>query len=253
MLQPELNAADYVEMVGGRTMNPVGEPVSAGPALAVDRDVPVPLAQPVVSIGSGEPAAAASVHDASPAAPSAVSTAARNQREVVLLGRIAAHDSAALKELYLLYHRRLARFLTRLTTRTEVAEEIINDTFWVVWQRAGDFRGASLVSTWILGIAYRRALKTLQRLRPRLLAEDDGSGEPSEEPWQHAELSEWLSVALARLPSEQRTVLELAYTLGHSCEEIAAIMECPVNTVKTRMYHARRKLKVLLEALGGPA
>jgi len=158
----------------------------------------------------------------------------------------------ALKELYFLYHRRLARFLTRLTTRVEVAEEIINDTFWVVWQRAGDFRGASLVSTWILGIAYRRALKALQRLKPKLAAEDDAS-EPSEEPWQHAELSEWLSVALARLPREQRTVLELAYTLGHSCEEIAAIMECPVNTVKTRMYHARRKLKVLLEALGGPS
>ncbi|MGH8259502.1 MAG: sigma-70 family RNA polymerase sigma factor, partial [Steroidobacteraceae bacterium] len=124
------------------------------------------------------------------------------------------------------------------------------DTFWVVWQRAGDFRGASLVSTWVLGIAYRRALKSLKRLRPAV-APDESAIEPSEEPWQHAELSEWLSVALARLPLEQRTVLELAYTVGHSCEEIAAIMECPVNTVKTRMFHARRKLKVLLEALGG--
>jgi RNA polymerase sigma-70 factor (ECF subfamily) len=217
-------------------MSPVGQPIAANRALAGNPDV-----------------AAATVHDASPEAQGVTSTAARNQREVALLGRIAAHDSVALKELYFLYHRRLARFLTRLTTRTEVAEEIINDTFWVVWQRAGDFRGASLVSTWILGIAYRRALKALQRLRPKLVAEDDGSGEPSEEPWQHAELSEWLSVALARLPREQRTVLELAYTLGHSCEEIAAIVGCPVNTVKTRMYHARRKLKVLLEALGGPA
>ncbi|HXS26148.1 MAG TPA: sigma-70 family RNA polymerase sigma factor [Steroidobacteraceae bacterium] len=199
---------------------------------------------------AGEPVQ--SVSTAAALAHSAVNTAARNQREIVLLGRIAGHDSAALKELYLLYHRRLARFLTRLTPRVEVAEEIINDTFWVVWQRAGDFRGASLVSTWILGIAYRRALKALQRLRPTLAA-DEGSGEASEEPWQHAELSEWLSVALARLPREQRMVLELAYTLGHSCEEIAAIMECPVNTVKTRMFHARRKLRVLLEALGGPA
>ncbi len=177
----------------------------------------------------------------------------RDQREVALLVRIAAHDSAALKELYLLYHRRLARFLTRLTSRFEVAEEIINDTFWVVWQRAGDFRGASLVSTWILGIAYRRALKALQRLRPTPTVDEDASGEPSEEPWQQAELSEWLSVALARLPLEQRTVLELAYTVGHSCQEIAAIMECPVNTVKTRMFHARRKLRILLEALGGAA
>src|SRR6185312_4364811 len=84
------------------------------------------------------------------------------QRERALLARIAAHDSTAMKELYLLYHRRLARFLMRLTTRYELAEEIINDTFWVVWQHAGDFRGASRVSTWILGIAYRRGLKTLR-------------------------------------------------------------------------------------------
>ncbi len=183
----------------------------------------------------------------------ATSTAARNQRETNLVRRIAARDAAALKELYLLYHRRLARFLTRLTSRAEVAEEIVNDTFWVIWQRAGDFRGASLVSTWILGIAYRRALKSFRRLRPVPLMDDDSAGEPSEEPWRQAELSEWLSVALARLPYEQRTVLELAYTVGHSCEEIAAIMECPVNTVKTRMFHARRKLRILLEALGGAA
>src|SRR6185312_15399922 len=140
-------------MDGSRAMNPLAEPVSAGAAGAeADRD------------------ATSGSHGAG-------STAARNQKELVLLGRIAGHDSAALKELYFLYHRRLARFLTRLTPRAELAEEIINDTFWVVWQRAGDFRGASLVSTWILGIAYRRALKSLKRLRPTLAAEDEGSSE----------------------------------------------------------------------------
>jgi RNA polymerase sigma-70 factor, ECF subfamily len=190
--------------------------------------------------------------DPSPALP-VTGTAARNQHELALLARIATRDSAAIRELYLLYHRRLARFLTRLTSRTEIAEEVINDTFWVVWQRAGEFRGASLVSTWIMGIAYRRALKSLQRSKPTASIEDSGQDEPSEEPWRQAELSEWLSVALARLPVEQRTVLELAYNVGHSCEEIALIMECPVNTVKTRMFHARRKLRGLLQALGGPA
>jgi RNA polymerase sigma-70 factor, ECF subfamily len=178
---------------------------------------------------------------------------ARDERELALLTRIAAHDSAAMKELYFLYHRRLARFLTRLTTRTDVAEEIINDTFWVVWQRASDFRRASLVSTWILGIAYRRALKTLRKLRPVHAVEEDPSEELSDAPWERAELSEWLGVALTRLPLEQRTVLELAYNLGHSCEEIATIMECPVNTIKTRMFHARRKLRGILLALAGTA
>jgi RNA polymerase sigma-70 factor (ECF subfamily) len=184
-----------------------------------------------------------------PRAPSGCTT---EEREYALLARIAGRDSAAMKELYLLYHRRLARFLMRLTTRYDLAEEIINDTFWVVWQHAGDFRGASRVSTWILGIAYRRGLKTLRFAGPAP-ADIEVEAEPAaEEPAQQEELNEWLDVALRRLPLEQRMAIELAYHLGHSCEEIAAIMQCPVNTVKTRMFHARRKLKTLLTTLAGP-
>ena len=183
----------------------------------------------------------------------AASAAAADPRERALIERIAAHDRAALKELYLLYHRRLARFLTRVTSRYDLAEEIINDTLWVVWQKAGDFRGDSYVSTWIMGIAYRRGLKALKRASVMLLRAHDIAAEnaDSHEPWSGAERREWLNAALERLPSEQRLVLELAYHLGHSCEEIAEIMNCPVNTVKTRMFHARRKLKVLLPALAG--
>jgi RNA polymerase sigma-70 factor, ECF subfamily len=188
-----------------------------------------------------------------PRAERAQGASAGDPRDRALIERIAAADRAALKELYLLYHRRLARFLTRVTSRYDLAEEIINDTFWVVWQRAGDFRGASNVSTWIMGIAYRRGLKALKRASlmqatPDDVATADGA---SHEPWSGAERREWLNVALERLPSEQRLVLELAYHLGHSCEEIALIMKCPVNTVKTRMFHARKKLKVLLPALAG--
>ncbi|HEV2272384.1 MAG TPA: sigma-70 family RNA polymerase sigma factor [Steroidobacteraceae bacterium] len=175
-----------------------------------------------------------------------------DERECALLVRIAAHDSAAMKELYLLYHRRLARFLMRLTTRYDLAEEIINDTFWVVWQHAGDFRGASRVSTWILGIAYRRGLKTLRYAGPPPADIEVEAEAAAEEPARQEELNEWLDVALRRLPLEQRMVIELAYHVGHSCEEIASIMQCPVNTVKTRMFHARRKLKTLLTTLAGP-
>jgi RNA polymerase sigma-70 factor (ECF subfamily) len=174
------------------------------------------------------------------------------ERECALLVRIAGQDSVAMKELYLLYHRRLARFLMRLTTRYDLAEEIINDTFWVVWQHAGDFRRASRVSTWILGIAYRRGLKTLRYAGPPPSDIEVEAEAAADEPAQQEELNEWLDVAMRRLPLEQRTVIELAYQLGHSCEEIASIMQCPVNTVKTRMFHARRKLKTLLTTLAGP-
>lgn len=179
------------------------------------------------------------------------SCASSNQHECALLARIAGRDASAMKELYLLYHRRLARFLMRLTARYDLAEEIINDTFWVVWQHAGDFRGASRVSTWILGIAYRRGLKTLRYAAAPPADAEAAMEAATDEPGSQAELNEWLDVALARLPAEQRMVIELAYHLGHSCEEIAAIMECPVNTVKTRMFHARKKLKTLLTTLAG--
>lgn len=182
--------------------------------------------------------------------PEARARSAGEAHERALLARIAAADAAALEELYHLYHRRLARFLMRLTSRYDLAEEAINDTFYVIWDRAADFRGASQVSTWVFGIAYRRALKTLRRLHPTSSLEEVDN-EPLGDPMQEIELSEWLAVALARLPVEQRVTLELAYHLGHSCEEIATIMDCPANTVKTRMFHARRKLRSLLSALAG--
>jgi RNA polymerase sigma-70 factor, ECF subfamily len=188
-------------------------------------------------------AATVETERAAPAGPSA------EARERALLAAVAARDGAALRELYHTYHRRLARFLMRVTSRYELAEEIINDTFCVVWMRAGDFRGASKVSTWIFGIAYRRALKSLRSLHAV-----DGGGEhqeASEDPGAHFELSDWLATALEQLPVDQRVVLELAYHAGHSCEEISSITDCPVNTVKTRMFHARRKLRSLLQNLAG--
>jgi RNA polymerase sigma-70 factor, ECF subfamily len=172
-------------------------------------------------------------------------------RDRGLLQRVAARDPGALEAMYTQYHRRLARFLTRLTLRYELAEEIINDTLWIVWQQAGEFRGASRVSTWIVGIAYRRALQTLRHVSVRqgVMAVDEPF-EP-EDPANEVERRDLLARALATLPLEQRLVLELTYFLGHTCEEIASITECPVNTVKTRMFHARRKLRELLPGLSG--
>jgi RNA polymerase sigma-70 factor, ECF subfamily len=177
-------------------------------------------------------------------------------REVELIARIAQGDRKAFEELYGLYHRRLARFLTRLTKRYDVAEEVINDTFYIVWRKAGDFRGDSQPSTWILGIAYRKARNAF-RSSSRILAVENPEAPPppltSEESLRTEELRDWLVHALVQLPVEQRLAVELCYELGYSCEEISTIMSCPVNTVKTRLFHARAKLQKLLPALGGTA
>jgi RNA polymerase sigma-70 factor, ECF subfamily len=172
-----------------------------------------------------------------------------NDLERELIRRISLGDRDAFRDLYLTYHRRLARFLTRLTHRYEDAEEIINETLWIVWQRAGEFRNASRVSTWIMGIAYRRALKMIRRAvtHERTMLLEIADGEPTAaDAVQATEERQLLERGLAQLPLEQRLVLELTYYLDHSCEEIADIMECPVNTVKTRMFNARRKLRTIL-------
>jgi len=175
-------------------------------------------------------------------------------RETDLIARIAEGDRKAFEELYYLYHRRLARFLTRLTRRYDIAEEVVNDTFWVVWRKAKTFRGDSQPSTWILGIAYRKARNAFRS--SARLAEKNLQAEmlppTEEEPAGTEELRDWLTRALAELPVEQRLAVELCYELGYSCEEIAKIMDCPVNTVKTRLFHARAKLQRLLPQLATP-
>ena len=173
-----------------------------------------------------------------------------NARELELLRQVATGDRTAFKELYLIYHRRLARFLMRMTSRHDLIEEVINDTLWTVWLKAGDFRGDSLVSTWIVGITYRRALKALRRHgAPRPMLVEEVAVAPDAQ--QEDENRQWLGQALAELPLEQRMVMEFSYLMGHSCEEIAQIMQCPVNTVKTRMIHAREKLCRSLPRLAG--
>src|SRR3984885_4059454 len=171
-----------------------------------------------------------------------------------LLAAVAAGDRRAVEQAYLSYHRRLARFLSRFTSRYENVEEIINDTFMVVWQSAKDFPPAPQGSTWIIGIAYRTALKSFRRQKNHAAAQNlDDCPEQTVDPTIDTEVQDWLKRGLSQLPSEQRLTLELAYHMGHSLEEIAAITECPVGTVKARMFHAREKLRLYLPTLGGGA
>jgi RNA polymerase sigma-70 factor, ECF subfamily len=173
-----------------------------------------------------------------------------NEAELELIRRVSLRDRAALRELYLMYHRRLSRFLMRVTQRQDLVEEVINDTLLAVWNSAERFRGDSRVSTWIVGIAYRRALKSMRRRSFEIIGLEE-TDHPGVDSTQACENQQWIEGALEELPIEQRLCLELAYVLGHSCEEIAAITSCSVNTVKTRLFHARRKLSTLLPRLAG--
>jgi RNA polymerase sigma-70 factor (ECF subfamily) len=169
-----------------------------------------------------------------------------------LITGIALGRCEAFHELYAKYHRRLARFIVRINWRKEDVEEIVNDTFMIVWQSAGGYRHASQVSTWIFGIAYRTALKSLRRQRrhtSNVRLQD--APEQTTDPTREIELQDWLRRGLRQLPLDQRVTLRLGYQWGLCLEEIAAITEVPIGTVKTRAFHARSKLRRDLPSLGG--
>lgn len=184
-----------------------------------------------------------------------------NAVDTALLERIASDDRAALAELYERYYDRLLGFIYRLTGDLGTAQEGVNDVMLVVWRKADGFAGRSLVSTWIMGIAYRKAMRLGARLRRwthRFKAADwsasvepvTGTGGLTDE----LVTRDLLARAIRYLPPKQQAVVELTYFQGCSYEEIAGIVGCPENTVKTRMFHARAKLKEVLPQLGhGPA
>jgi len=169
-----------------------------------------------------------------------------------LVACVCAHELAAFESLYRRYHPRLCRFLHRMLRPEHLVEEVLDDTMLVVWNQADRFNGQSKVSTWIFAIAYRKALKAIDRHdepMPSPMDEDDqpaaDHAERPEERMSLAQARAAISVALRTLSADQRAAVELTYFQGFSYPEIAQIVDCPTDTVKTRMFHARKRLKAV--------
>ena len=172
------------------------------------------------------------------------------ESDTQLLIAVAAGNHGALEKLYLGYRRRLARFLWRFTRCRESIEEITNDTFMVIWRNASRFRFASAPSSWIFGIAYRTALKSMRQEGRHPATGDFGDREQAVDPMPETEMQDWLAHGLERLPDEQRTALELAYA-GYPLAQIGDITGVPIGTVKARLFHGRHNLRRCLPILGG--
>lgn len=172
--------------------------------------------------------------------------------EEALIARVGERDLSAFDDLYHLYRPRLVRFLSTMLQRPELVEEVLDDTMIVLWQRAGDFRAASKLSTWVFGIAYRKALRARARWpEPPGDAELEEAESPEPPPDCHvtqSKIQTALLSAMQSLSADHRAVVDLTYFHELGYREIAEIMDCPVNTVKTRMLHARRRLR---QKLGG--
>ncbi len=170
--------------------------------------------------------------------------------EQALLDAVKHRDRRAFTQLYHLYHARLHGYLRRVLANAAIAEEVLDDVMLVVWKDARKFRGDAAISSWIFGIAYRKAM-TAARKEGRYQSLLDRSADADTMPAASSQDDGLIRAALQALSPDHRQVVELTYYCGFSYREIAEIAECPVNTVKTRMFHARRRLKFLLPALDG--
>lgn len=176
----------------------------------------------------------------------------QQQRDADLIARLCNSDEHALEQLYHHYYTRLYRFVSRITRRESIIDEVINDVMFVVWEKAASYDRHCKPSTWIFGIAFNKAR---QALRDEDRREEESLDELDEDSaWlgradaglRQLEMSDWLESALITLSPDQRAVIELTYFEGLHYSEIATIMNCPENTVKTRMFHARKNLASVL-------
>jgi len=174
-----------------------------------------------------------------------------------LIGQIGSGDQAALECLYKKYYSYLYRFVFQVTRRTDNVEEVINEVMFVVWEKAAAVVPRAKASTWILGIAHNKALQVMHRGRSigTVDLDDESSADlaraDEDTTVRELETEELLFTMLRALSPEQRAVMELVYFHGLHYGEIAQVIDCPENTVKTRVYHARRKLRNLWPGITG--
>ena len=178
-----------------------------------------------------------------------------NERVHALLREMGSGREQALKELYRAYSRTIYAFaLVRLRDAAD-AEEVVVDTMHEVWRHPDRFRGESKFSTWLLGIARHKLLTLLRNRDPEheeietfeeTLESDDAS---AFDVLAQKQRREGVRHCMDKLPEEQRECLHLVFYEGYGLAEVAAVQSCPENTVKTRLFHARRKLKSCLQRM----
>jgi RNA polymerase sigma-70 factor (ECF subfamily) len=174
-----------------------------------------------------------------------------------LLTAVAQGDRSAFERLYGSYERRVFHYVYTLVADASLAEEIVSDTMFAVWRGAGTFASTSRVSTWIFGIARHKALDAVRRSRPRQReVELDGAvtlPHPQEHPEEgvlRSQLAKLTQRAMAALTREHQEILRLVFYEEQPYEEISTLLGIPPNTVKTRVYYAKQRLKEQLARLG---
>lgn len=173
-----------------------------------------------------------------------------SEDRVLIRSIVSTSDRQAMACFYQRYRKRLGSFLYRILKNKALVDEVYNDTMMLVWQKGSQYKGDSKVSTWVFTIAYRQCLAHKSKEakhHAETLADDHQQLDTDyhlelclSKQYEHQQL---VNKALNQLSTEHRSVIELSYYLGFNYAEIGKISSCPENTVKTRMFHARRKLR----------
>jgi RNA polymerase sigma-70 factor, ECF subfamily len=187
--------------------------------------------------------------------PARMPAVAQDTSDETLVAQIAQRDKRALQQLYARHHVRIYRFALRFLNDEAAAEDTVSEVFIDVWRQAERFEGRSQVTTWLLAIARNKALSMLRRRSNEEL--DDEVAEFIEDPSDNPEVamlkSQRASVlqdCLTQLSPAHREIVDLVYYHEKSVEEVAEIISVPANTVKTRMFYARKRIGELMAAKG---
>ncbi|SRR6266545_2594351 len=182
-----------------------------------------------------------------------------------LIAAISVGDSHALEILYDRYAAGVYHLALRMLKSPELAEELVQDTFWRIWRRSVSFEcSRGRVAAWLFSIAHNLCVDALRRMRARpapvytdvdhpvIQQLVDEQADVPAAAW--ATERHWVIVeALRQLPRPQRQVIALAYFGAMSQTELASKLGCPLGTIKTRIRLGQQKLSGLLAALGPPS
>lgn len=173
-----------------------------------------------------------------------------------LLEAIARGDQGAFQRLYARHGVRIFRFLMRLVQNKATAEEFVNEVFMEIWQHAGRYEGRSSPTTWMMAIAHNKAVSGLRKRREATgvdeaaMAEVADLDDDPEQTTQKKDKGRIMRTCIERLSPDHREILDLVYYQEMSVGEAAEVLGIPENTVKTRMFYARKKLSELLVERG---
>lgn len=171
-----------------------------------------------------------------------------------LLARVAARDREAFAAVYRATSKKLWGVVVRILPRREIAEDVLQDVYVRIWERAGSFDPAKASPiTWMATIARNRAIDEIRRNRPVTSIEDapqtlelaDDTPDPLDSAQQTDELRR-LKVCLEGLEPEKREMVLLAYYSGLSRDELAQRFAHPVNTIKTWLHRSLAQLRKCL-------